>query len=199
LSKKWRYLWVFGTIVTVSLVSLVINAVSVSYSSRNLIFDDCNKIPKVEFGLLLGTPKYLPNGNINHYYKSRIGAVLKLYRRGKIESVIISGSVLDKYGENEIELMRSDLIQGGIDNAHLISDENGNCTLDSIINAKKILQGERVVIVSQSFQLERALYIARREGMDVVGFSAKGKISKKLLVREFLARLKMRVDLILNR
>lgn len=102
------------------------------------------------------------------------------------------------YGENEVELMLSDLKALGVDKVDLILDKHGNSTWNSVINAKKIVGGEGIVIISPEFHLERALYLAKRKGIAAVGYPAKGEMSNKLWIREIMARVKMQLDLIMK-
>ena len=174
------------------------NDAYISYSSNELIFNNTHDIPKSEYALLLGTPKYLPSGNVNNYYKNRIKSAVALCSKGKINKLIISADTLNKYKENEVELIKSDLLQSGIDESSLILDKNGNRTWKSITNLKGNDSLNNIILVSQKFHLERALYIAKKENIHAIGFIAKGEMSNRLWIREILARVKMQIDLIMN-
>ncbi|WP_158250442.1 vancomycin high temperature exclusion protein [Aquimarina sp. I32.4] len=192
--NKWKLL----LLVFLSLFLLWINYVYVSYSSNELIFDNSNDIPKSEYALFLGTPKYLSDGSVNNYYKNRITSVVELYTKKKIKKIIISADTLNKYKENEVELIKSDLIQKGINESNLMLDKNGNRTWKSIINLNDNIIIGKIILISQRFHLERAIYITKEKNIDAIGFEAKGKMSKKLWVREILARVKMQIDFIIN-
>src|SRR5690606_39249633 len=87
------------------LIGLVVFAVDkwVKKNTANQIYSDIVKIPVNKVGLLLGTSKYLQNGQINYYYKFRIDAAVTLYKAGKIKYIIVSGDNGNK-GYNEPEM-----------------------------------------------------------------------------------------------
>jgi len=192
--NKWKLISLF----ILGAFLLWINYKYVSNYSDELIFSSSNNIPKSEYALFLGTPKYLPSGNVNNYYKNRIKSLADLYSKGKINKIIISADTLNKYGENEIELIRHDLIQKGINKSSLILDKNGNSTWKSIKSLNGNDSLNKIIIVSQKFHLERALYISKKEDINAIGFQAKGEMSNRLWIREILARVKVQIDLIMN-
>lgn len=189
--------WLLGLLTSIVLFS-IINYQIIKRSARDAIYCISNESPVVEFGMILGTPKYLPNGRVNNYYKSRISSVFYLYQKSKINKIIISADTLNKYQENEIELIKNDLLSKGVKNIDLICDVNGSRTWNSILEAKKWVNKDKVIIISQNFHLERALYIAKKKNLQAIGYKAKGSISNKLWIREILARVKMRIDLLIN-
>lgn len=190
--NKWRLLWLS----LLGLLLIWLNFMYISFSSKDFIFSNCDDIPKTEYALFLGTPKFLSDGSVNNYYKNRINAAVELYKNKKAKRIIISADSLNKYQENEVELIKSDLVQKGIDAAHLVLDKNGNRTWKSIQNLNGNKDIRKVILISQRFHLERAIYISKRKNIDVIGFVAKGKMSNKLWLREVLARVKMQLDLL---
>lgn len=191
---KWRLLWLS----LLGLLLIWLNFMYISFSSKDLIFSNRDDIPKTEYALFLGTPKFLSDGSVNNYYKNRINAAVELYKHKKAKRIIISADSLNKYQENEVELIKSDLVQKGIDVAHLVLDKNGNRTWKSIQNLNGNQGIRKVILISQKFHLERAIYISKKKSIDAIGFVAKGKMSNKLWLREFLARVKMQLDLLLK-
>lgn len=197
MKKIKKHKWKLLSIIIIGLLTLWGNYAHISHSSDEFIFDNSNNIPKSQYALFLGTPKYLPNGSVNNYYKNRISSAVKLYTKQKVNKIIISADSLNKYGENEIELIKADLIQKGVKESSLILDKNGNRTWKSITNLD-LAKTDRITLVSQRFHLDRAIYIAKQRNINAIGFEAKGKMSTKLWIREVLARVKMRFDLLLN-
>ncbi|WP_196893243.1 SanA/YdcF family protein [Aureivirga marina] len=173
----------------------------VKKSTKNQIFTNVNQIPKNKVGLLLGTGKHTSRGHLNLFYKYRIQATEKLYKAGKIEYVLISGDNSRK-DYDEPSMMKEDLIELGIPENRIILDYAGFRTLDSVIRANKIFGQDSFTVISQNFHNERAICIANNKNLDVVGFNAKSvsfNYSKKTLVREYLARTKMILDLAINK
>jgi len=160
------------------------------------------ELPRRECALLLGTSKYLARGKINGYYRYRIDAAVRLYRSGKIQRILLSGDGRSRYYD-EVKRMRRDLIRRGIPASRLVSDPEGVRTLLSIRRAMERFGCRRPIIVSQSFHLERALFIARTLGMEALGYAAKGpehtSAALKMRLREILARGRMAWDLLLRK
>ena len=132
---------------------------------------------------------------MNNFYKNRITAAVELYESGKINTLIISADSLNKYQENEGALIHADLILKGINPSHIILDNDGYRTYKSITNFDGNNKG-KLIIISQKFHLERALYIAHSKHINAIGYAAKGGMSNQLWLREILARVKMQMDLV---
>jgi SanA protein len=161
------------------------------------IYVDADQVPSNHVGLLLGTSKYLRDGTtINLYYAYRIDAAEELLKKGKIDYLVISGDNSRK-AYNEPEDMRQSLIARGVDSNRIFLDYAGFRTFDSVVRLREIFSQLKVTIISQAFHNERAVYIARREGIEAIGFNAKdvGKaFGFKVMLREKLARVKVFVD-----
>jgi SanA protein len=159
-------------------------------------FTDVGQVPHRHVGLLLGTGKYLGSGRINPYYFYRIEATTQLLKAGKIDYVVISGDNSRK-DYSEPDMMKADLIAAGIDSTRIYLDFAGFRTFDSMIRLREIFSQNDVTVISQKFHNERALYIARREGINAIGFNAddvSASAGFKTQVREKLARVKVFAD-----
>jgi SanA protein len=160
------------------------------------LYNDTQAIPFNKVGLLLGTGKFLQNGTVNPYYLYRIQAATALYKAGKIKYIVVSGDN-SRNNYNEPALMRTDLIQQGIDSTHIYADYAGFRTFDSVVRLKEIFGQSSATIISQPFHNERAVYIASREGMATIGFNARDvdvRSGLRTQIREKLARTKVFVD-----
>jgi len=170
-------------------------------NARGKLFTDVQAIPAHKVGLLLGTSKELHNGHDNPYYDYRIKAAAQLFKAGKIKYIIVSGDNSVK-NYNEPEEMRQDLMKDGVDSAVIYLDYAGFRTFDSMVRLREIFGQNSVTVISQAFHNERALYIARREGIEAVGFNAQDVSSRFGLatsVRERFARVKVFVDYLVGK
>ena len=166
-------------------------------ASGKFIFDEVKNIPTCKTALVLGTSKTLQNGNPNPYFTKRIHAATELYKSGKIQAIIVSGDNSVK-GYNEPEEMKFDLMAAGIPEEKIFEDFAGFRTLDSVVRAKEIFGQQKIIIVSQQFHNERAIYLAQKNDIEAFGFNAKDvnrKFGFTTNVREKLARVKVFVDL----
>lgn len=182
---------------------LILSFVSVYFCNRLIdkaaegkVFTDAESIPYHRVGLLLGTGKYLGNGVENPYFKYRINATVRLYTAKKISYVLISGDNSRK-DYDEPTMMKADLVAAGIDSTKIYLDYAGFRTFDSMVRLKEVFGQDSVTIISQEFHNERALYIAKREGIEAVAFNARD-VSKRMgfrtQLREKFARVKVFVD-----
>jgi SanA protein len=194
------------TLTSLFFVSLIIFAISaliniyILFSSDRYIYSDISKIPKANVAMVLGTAKYVKRGKINYFYKYRMDAAAKLYKEGIVKAILVSGDNASKY-YNEPARMRSDLIQRGVPLEKIYADYAGFRTLDSVKRAQSVFGLKRYIIVSQKFHLQRAIFIARATGAEAYGFEAKefkySKVTMKMNIREFFARVKAFLDIYL--
>lgn len=166
--------------------------------SQAFIYDNVDSIPKNRVGLLLGTSKKDGAGYENLYFKYRIEAAVQLYKAGKIDRIIVSGDNSRKE-YNEAEYMRADLVAAGVPDSCIYLDYAGFRTFDSMLRCRDIFGQSKYTVISQLFHNERAIFIARHEGMDVVGYDAPEVNVPyhgfKTMVRERFARVKVFLDI----
>lgn len=164
--------------------------------SKAYITSNLSDLKPLKTGLLLGTSKTLKNGKKNAYFYLRIDAAVALYNSSKIKFIIVSGDNSSKQ-YNEPQDMKDELVKRGIP-AHVIYlDYAGFRTLDSVIRARKIFGQSSFIIISQRFHNERAVYIARSNGIEAYGYNAKDVKAFhgiKTKIREYFARDKVFID-----
>jgi len=189
----------FYTILILSVLSLFFILWAnyrIESTTKDFVISDISKLPDEKIGLLLGTSKTLSNGYPNLYFKYRIDATAELYKSGKIQNIIVSGDNSVK-GYNEPEDMKLELIKAGIPENKIYEDFAGFRTLDSVVRAKEIFGQNSYIIISQEFHNERAVFLARENGIEAYGYNAKN-VSKyygiKTNLREYLTRAKVFVD-----
>lgn len=172
----------------------------VNHATAKQLYSDVNTIPKNRVGLLLGTAKFQDKARhmVNPYYQNRIDAAVALYMAGKIDYVIVSGDSVAFY--NEPVLMRQDLIARGIPANKIYMDNAGYRTLDSILRCRDIFGEDNITIISQKFHNQRALFIANNKHLKAIAFNAAdGGSIWDATFREKLARVRMGLDLLLNK
>ncbi|MDO5656606.1 MAG: ElyC/SanA/YdcF family protein [Flavobacteriaceae bacterium] len=169
----------------------------IKFQSYQHLTDDVTQITPHKTALVLGTSKRVIGGRTNLFFKYRMEAVYNLFSHNKIEYIIVSGdNSLVEY--NETRDMRLYLLNLGVPDDRIISDFAGFRTLDSVIRAKEVFGQESLIIVSQPFHNERAVFIAKNHGIDAIGYNARSvnrKNSIKTFYREYLARVKCMIDI----
>ena len=187
---------IFYSGVALHLLVLLLNY-KVKNDVKESMYDNITETPSKKVGLLLGTAKYVKGGWINLYYTHRITAAVELYKAGKIEYILISGDN-GRESYDEPTLMKEDLMAAGIPESAIYLDYAGFRTLDSLVRCKIIFGELDILVISQQFHNERAVYIARARGIQAVGYNAQdvnAKYGFKTRIREYLARTKMFLDL----
>ncbi len=187
----------FGAILLIFAIIIICNSL-IYWNARNKTYSNVEVIPEKKVALLLGTNKYLQNGNVNLYYKFRVEAAVNLYRKGKFRYIIVSGDN-GKKGYDEPTQFKEDLVRRGIPAYRIFLDYAGFRTLDSIVRVKEIFGQDDLLVISQKFHNERAIYLAESKGVKAIGFNARdvyGRSGTKVMIREYLARVKVFVDLL---
>jgi len=190
--RKW---FQFGLLSLALLIfGIVVCNRSVKDYAREFVYSSSKDIPKNKVGLVLGTSKFAYNGGINPYFRYRMETAYELYHSGKIEHVIVSGDNHVK-GYNEPQQMRDYLIDLGVNSNDITMDYAGFRTFDSMIRVKEVFGQNQVTVISQQFHNERAIYLARKNGIDAIAMNAKTPwYSPRMRLREYLAKCKAVLD-----
>jgi SanA protein len=170
----------------------------ISSETKNLTSAQIDSLPDYPTGLLLGTSKNLIGGGKNSYFEYRIQTAVDLYESGKISNLIVSGDNGTVY-YNEPLQMKNALIKEGIPEDKIYLDYAGFRTLDSVIRAKEIFGQTNIIIISQKFHNQRAVFIAEHNGINAFGYNAQEVNSYaglKTNFREYFARFKVFLDMI---
>ncbi|MGV0924622.1 SanA/YdcF family protein [Empedobacter tilapiae] len=192
-----KKIFLYGTIICVlSLLFTVFANSKIENSTEEFVTNQLEKLPKTKVAVVLGTAPNLVNGYQNYYFTYRIEAATKLYQSGKVTHFILSGDHGRK-NYNEPEAMKQALIKNGVPENVIYLDYAGFRTLDSMIRAKEIFGQNEFIVVSQEFHNQRAVYIARQNGINAFGYNAKD-VNKhaglKTNIREYFARTKVFID-----
>lgn len=192
--KRLRTAVVLGVIAFLVVVAYA--NITAVWASRGRIFSDVSQVPVTKVGLVFGTTDRV-GGRENLYFRYRIDAATEAFHAGKVETLIVSGDNRSSRYYNEPEKMRQALVARGIPAERIVDDDGGMRTLDSVINAKEIFGADTVLLISQRFQIERAIYLAQAHGINAYGFEArdvKSHAGMKTRIREIGARVKMWLD-----
>lgn len=158
-------------------------------------FSEIDKLEKKDYDyiLVLGA-SVIKNSVPSPILKNRLDLANKLYKINISKKIIQSGDGVDNY-YNEVNVMKNYSMANGISEKDIILDRFGLSTFDSIFNAKEIYKAKKIVIVTQKFHLYRAIYLAKKMGIDVVGVYEDSLTNNFLLwikniSREIFARTK---------
>lgn len=168
----------------------------VAGAAEGRCFDDPQSVPHHDVALVLGCSRLTSNGLENLFFNRRIEAAADLYHAGAVRHIIVSGDN-SRAGYDEPSDMKNALIERGVPAGRIYRDFAGLRTLDSVVRAREIFGVHSLVVVSQKFHAERAIYLARAHGIDAVASNARDVDSihgLKASARESLARVKAVLD-----
>jgi SanA protein len=191
--KQRKYLISAVVILVILLLPVIICNVVVDCTTSDDTFDDAVSVPRCEYAMLLGTgPTRRFGKGPNQFYVNRIYATVRLYRARKFRRLIISGECHPGY--DETKMMSADLEKHGIPDSIIIRDRKGHRTNASVVNLKEKYHIDSVIVISQKWHNERAIYLARHNGLCAVGYNAEDvntPLAQLTHIRELLARIKM--------
>ncbi|MFP4535917.1 MAG: vancomycin high temperature exclusion protein [Spirochaetaceae bacterium] len=179
-----------------SIILIFLSNTLVVQQSEGSIYRDLATVPPTRVALLLGTSRWVRGGRANPFFDNRVAAAARLYETDKVEFILASGDNSHP-SYNEPAYLRAALLRSGVPEERVVLDYAGFSTLDSVVRAREVFGLESVLVVSQPFHLQRALFIADAAGLDAVGYAAAdveewAGVSVRL--RESLARVKAVLD-----
>lgn len=182
----------FFILVEITVLLMILANVWVVALTNGRTFTKISKVPPRETALVLGTSPRMKSGVSNPYFTKRMDATALLYHHGKIKKIIVSGE--KSQGYDEPFAMKNYLVyQEGVPENIITEDPKGFKTQASINNCKNIYKKNDIIIVSQGFHNLRALFYARNNNMNALGFDAQDVFSNQSFYRnqsrEFLARV----------
>lgn len=199
----WRAIFrkVLGFFIVLALVSLVLTAAADLYVrslSKDRLHDTVESVPAGRAALVFGTSPHLAPGVDNPYFTARIEAAAALWKAGKISFIIVSGDNRAR-DYNEPQAMQNALVARGVPADRIVRDFAGLRTLDSVVRVKEVFGQSAILFVTQEFQNERAICLARHHDIDAAGLNCGGEPSglsgARNWARERLARVRMILDL----
>lgn len=198
---------VISAVILLSVIAIVMVVCDrmVDYVAKDRFYDDMENVPHRKVGLVLGTsPISTWNGRRNYYFDHRIKAAADLYNAGKVDWLVVSGGDYrnSENGYDEPVAMRDSLMKQGVDSVRIILDYDGTRTLNSIAKMRDVYRLDSIIIISQKYHNERALYQAKHLGINAIGYNAKtpGRRTSwwRNRGREVLARVKLFIDIARN-
>lgn len=199
--KRWRSIifWTFVLPVILFVGGVIGCNVWIVSSTRSRVHDTIATIEAREVGVVLGTSKKSGPDTPNRHFENRMAAAAALFKEGKVGRLLVSGYRDSEYYD-ETRDMIAKLKELGVPADAILADDRGVRTLDSVVRVKEIFGFDRVVIVSDDFHVNRALFIADRCGLEAIALrsEAVGYVdSRKVRMREYFARVKAVLDLYL--
>ena len=158
--------------------------------------------PSVDAVMILGAYVY-ENGNPSPVLQDRLDYGYEIYQAGKAKKIIVTGD----HGTiqyDEVNAMKDYLLKKGVPAQDIFLDHAGFDTYDSMYRARDIFGVKSLIISTQQFHINRALYISQRLGLDSYGYPSDDNILPRIQLqnaRESLAKVKavLETDILRNK
>lgn len=151
--------------------ALGVNFYILAASKKHIIeTNDVSDLSDLDCVLVLGCG-VKEDGTPSDMLKERVQKGVEVFNESNAEYLLLSG---DKSGEtyDEPKAMKELAISLGVSQDQIKIDSIGYSTYESIYNAKKIYGVEKMIIITQSYHLPRALFIAKMFNIDSYGVTA---------------------------
>ncbi len=154
-------------ILSVAFINLRVKAVA---REKIITSQEALELQDVDCILVLGC-KVKDNGEPSPMLLDRLITGTELYKEGAAPKILMSGDHgRDTY--DEVNVMKKYALDNGIPSEDVFMDHAGFSTYDSIYRAKHIFEAKKVIIVTQEYHLNRALYLAHKLGLEAYGVPA---------------------------
>jgi len=188
-----KSMFVVGLIAVFTLIVALIIQVFTSY----YIYNYQGNIPSNYRVAVVFGAKVQANGQPTRFLKDRLDAAIRLYKEDQVDVILLSGEKLHE-DFNEIDVMEKYLLDRGVKIEDTYLDGAGLDTYSTIYRTKNIYQFDKVILISQSYHLKRALFLGKVFGLDCIGYNADSgpyKTEGKQSFREILANIKALLDI----
>lgn len=178
-------------IILTILLTININLNMISFSRKYILTESEAADIDADCITVLGA-SVKANGTPSNMLEDRIEESIMLYNLGISNKLLMSGDhINDDY--DEVNVMKNYAIDNKIPSRNIFMDHAGINTFNSMYRLKNIFEVNKTIIVTQEYHLYRAIYIARKLGIEAYGVKSnprnyKGQFYRD--VREVLARVK---------
>jgi SanA protein len=159
---------------------------------------DPARAPHAEVALVLGASAYT-DGTPTPALADRLAVGAALYRDRRVDRVLVSGESGRGFVD-QVEVMRRELVRLGVPDRVIFTDRGGLDTWDSMVWARKVYEVRSAIVVTQGWHMPRALWLAKRAGLQAHGVVADHSTTSRLRrgwgLREIFARVKAVADVI---
>ncbi len=157
----------------------------------DFIFDNIEDIEETEVGLVFGGGM-IDENTMSPFQFDRVLKGVELYKKGKVKRLIMTGDD-GTNRSNEVEVMKKMAVEAGVPKKDVSVDGKSYRTYLSCYRGDKLLDLDKVIVVSQKFHLARIRYFCEYFGISTVGYEADIQNYNDFYttkVREFGARVK---------
>ena len=188
MKKIFKYILI--VLIVIILVPVIINFYVILSTKNRIVSGDSELLTDIDYIVVLGAG--IRRGKPSPMLEDRLKTGISLYNNDISNKILITGDHMnDDY--DEVTVMKNYLLEHGIPEEDIITDNYGISTYDSIYRVKNVYKSNKVVIVSQRYHLYRALFLSDNWDLESYGVEANlryyyGQWYRE--IREILARNK---------
>ena len=188
MKKIFKYILI--VLIVIILVPVIINFYVILSTKNRIVSGDSELLTDIDYIVVLGAG--IRRGKPSPMLEDRLKTGILLYNNDISNKILITGDHMnDDY--DEVTVMKNYLLEHGIPEEDIITDNYGISTYDSIYRVKNVYKSNKVVIVSQRYHLYRALFLSDNLDLESYGVEANlryyyGQWYRE--IREILARNK---------
>lgn len=164
-------------IIIVILVLLFVVAATAAFSvdsfvkakakERIITAEEATQISDADCIIVLGCRVWSDN-TPSAMLSDRLKRGVELYKAGAAPKLLMSGDH-GREDYDEVNVMRKYAEEEGVDSKDIFTDHAGFSTYETMYRAKEVFKAKKVIIVTQSYHLYRAVYDAEKLGLEAVG------------------------------
>lgn len=176
-----------------ALIPLIMNIYVISFSSQYILTPDEFAEQNVDCVMVLGAGVW--GDSPSHMLEERLNRGIEVYNSPATNRLLMSGDH-GRTDYDEVNVMKSFAMQSGAASHEVFMDHAGFSTYESMYRARDVFDVKSLIIVTQEYHLYRAIYDARKLGLEAYGVAADGQYNYALDMRlynnfrESLARCK---------
>ncbi len=167
-------------IIIVILVLLFVVAATAAFSvdsfvkakakERIITAEEATQISDADCIIVLGCRVWSDN-TPSAMLSDRLKRGVELYKAGAAPKLLMSGDH-GREDYDEVNVMRKYAEEAGVDSKDIFTDHAGFSTYETMYRAKEVFKAKKVIIVTQSYHLYRAVYDAEKLGLEAVGVAS---------------------------
>lgn len=178
----------------VLLFVLIINLYIYNFSKK-YVYEDISQVPYKYTAVVPGASVYV-SGNVSDVLRDRIDGAVALIHNGQAEKFLVSGDHGTKEYDEVNATRKYVLKKQLLPEEKIFMDHAGFSTYETMYRGRDVFCVTDCCIVTQKFHIYRSVYIARKLGLDAVGYIAPERVNfgkrnhLKWNCREVFARVK---------
>lgn len=187
--------------ISITVLSVLVIVMLVPLGMRALvkkhIYDAPDNVPQTRAALVLGAS--VARGKPSPVLEERAHTAVALYMMGKVSKILVTGDN-GALTHDEVTPVRKYLTDAGVEPEDIFLDHAGFDTYSSMYRARDVFQADSLAIVTQDFHIPRAVFVARRLGIQAYGVvPERGQGDVYDYIREIPASVKALYDLAIGR